>query len=64
MRRNEANTKLRERIDESGLYLWQLASKMGISAGTITLWLREELAETDERRIKIEEVLDKLERGG
>lgn len=64
MRRNEANTKLRERIDKSGLYLWQLASKMGISAGTITLWLREELAETDERRIKIEEVLDKLERGG
>ena len=64
MRRNEANTKLRERIDKSGLYLWQLASKMGISAGTITLWLREELAETDERRIKIETVLDQLERGG
>ena len=64
MRRNEANTKLRERIDKSGLYLWQLASKMGISAGTITLWLREELAETDERRIKIETFLDQLERGG
>lgn len=64
MRRNEANAKLRERIDKSGLYLWQLASKMGISAGTITLWLREELAETDERRIKIETFLDQLERGG
>ena len=64
MRRNEANAKLRERIDKSGLYLWQLASKMGISAGTITLWLREELAETDERRIKIETFFDQLERGG
>ena len=59
-----ANKDLRERIIDLGFFNWQIARKIGISEAQFCRWLREELSETDERRKRIEEVLDRLEKGG
>lgn len=64
MRMNNANKDIRERIFNLGIYNWQLAEKIGVSDITLSRWMRVEMPKTDERRIKIEEVLDQLERGG
>jgi len=64
MRMNNANKDIRERIFNLGIYNWQLAEKIGVSDITLSRWMRVEMPKTDERRIKIESVLDQLERGG
>ena len=62
MRKNTANMDLRERITRLRMFYWQFARHLEVSESTLTVWLREELSPTDERRKQIEEVLDKLER--
>lgn len=64
MRMNIANKDIRERIFNLGIFNWQIAEKVGISDITFSRWMRTEMPENDERRIKIESVLDQLERGG
>ena len=64
MRMNIANKDIRERIFNLGIFNWQIAEKVGISDITFSRWMRTEMSENDERRIKIETVLDQLERGG
>jgi hypothetical protein len=55
---------MRDRISDLGYFNWQIADMVGVSDITFTKWMRKEMPKTDERRIKIESVLDQLERGG
>ena len=64
MRMNDANKDIRKRIFNLGIFNWQIAEKVGISDITFSRWMRTEMPKNDERRIKIESVLDQLERGG
>lgn len=55
------NQALRKRIRMSGFYYWQVAEKVGVSAQTLTNWLRYELS--PERRERVEAALDALTNG-
>ncbi|MCD8101699.1 MAG: hypothetical protein LUE26_03875 [Alistipes sp.] len=56
------NIEIRQRISKGGFYYWEVAQVMGVSAGTLCLWLREEL--TGERLTRVLSALDKLEGRG
>ena len=62
MNQNVANQDLRQKAKDRGIFLWQIAKRLGISVATMTIWMREELAENDPRRERIEAVLDEFER--
>lgn len=53
MRTNTANKDLREAFIEKGLFMWQVARRAGVSATTLTMWMREELPPEDPRRKQI-----------
>lgn len=61
MKHNLANADLRQEFVRHGVFQWQIARKIGISEPQLTRWLREPLAEGDERRERIEAVLTELE---
>lgn len=48
----KANTELRELIANSGLHYWQIAAAAGISAGTLTVWMRTPLSQAQHTRIE------------
>lgn len=52
------NLEIRESIKQNGVKYWQLADALGISAPTLTIWLRHELPPEKKQRIMeaIEEV--------
>ncbi|MCD7886482.1 MAG: hypothetical protein LUG44_02530 [Clostridiales bacterium] len=56
------NREIRQRISKGGFYYWEVAQAMGVSAGTLCLWLREEL--TGERLTRVLAALDTLEGRG
>jgi len=47
----KANAELRELIANSGLHYWQIAVAAGISAGTLTVWMRKPLSAAQQARI-------------
>lgn len=55
----KANTELRELIANSGLHYWQIAVAAGISAGTLTVWMRTPL--TPERQERVNKALEALD---
>lgn len=59
--RTKVNEDIRKRITRIGRFDWQIARKIGISPSTFCIWMREPLAEGDERRERIEAVLTELE---
>ena len=46
------NKDLKSMIHSAGLYQWEIARELGITAGTLTIWLREDPL-PDERRQRI-----------
>ena len=51
MRQNEANRDIRDAIVEHGYFMWQIARKLGISDTYFTKIMREELPESEKRKI-------------
>ena len=45
------NLEIREALKRYGIKYWQLADALGISAPTLTIWLRHELSPTKKQRI-------------
>ena len=63
MRTNRANQDLRQLAIRRGLFLWQVARRVGVSEPTLCRWLREPLEEGDERRQRILAVLENTQGG-
>ena len=55
-----ANKEIREKAKMSGVLLWQIAEKLGISEPTMTRKLRHELSEADKQKILA--IIDALSR--
>lgn len=53
------NNEIRKMIDDAGLKYWQVAEQAGVTAGTLTVWLRTPL--TDERRSRLEKAVKELQ---
>lgn len=47
----KVNRKIREAMKDSGMYYWQLADLMRISNWTLSVKLRHELPEEEQKRI-------------
>ncbi len=47
----KVNQKIREAMKDSGMYYWQLADLMRISNWTLSVKLRHELPEEEQKRI-------------
>ena len=46
------NVKIKHMIKEAKLFQWQVAKALGITAGTLTIWLRDDpLPKDKEQRI-------------
>lgn len=51
MRTNTANKDIRDAITEKGFFMWQIAKKLGISDTFFTKMMREELPESEKKKI-------------
>ena len=58
MRNRIANEAIRNKVAEHGIKLWEVADRIGVSAGTLTLWMRKEL--DGEHKEKVEAAIDAL----
>lgn len=47
-----ANNDLRSEIKEKGIFYWQIANKLNIYPGTLSVWLRHELPNEKKERIR------------
>lgn len=56
----KANQNIRKQIKELGIYQWQLADVVGISANNLSAWMRHELS--GERLARVQAALDKLKK--
>ena len=56
------NTDIREKAKASGLKLWQIADKLGITDGNFSRKLRKELSESEKSRVF--EIITELVEGG
>lgn len=52
------NEETRRKIERNGLRYWQIASELGVTAGTLTAWMREPL--TSERKKRVENAIKTL----
>ena len=52
---HERNTDIRQMIRANGLYHWEVAEKLGIVEGTLSVWLRREL-KPEKRQLIIEAI--------
>ena len=52
------NQKIRHKIRSLGLTHWEVADACGITAGTLTVWLRKEV--TGERRERVLSAIESL----
>lgn len=50
-----SNADIREEIKAKGLYLWQVAAKLGIAESTFIRWMRMEM--DDETKNRVREVI-------
>ena len=57
---SKANKTIRKQIEQAGLAYWQVAEKIGVTAGTFTVWLRTPL--TKERKERTEKAIDSLKK--
>ena len=55
---NRANADIREAAHQKGVYIWEIAAKLGVSEAALFKWLRVELE--PERRQQILEVIEEL----
>lgn len=53
------NQEIRDRIKESRVKQWEVAKAIGISEGTLCIWLRDELSE--ERKAQVMEAIRTVE---
>ena len=60
-KQGEANQDIRKEIVKRGLWMWQIAARIGIEDSTLSRWLRIELAPDDPRRQRILEVLNEAD---
>lgn len=49
--RQKCNMDIREKADESGIFLWQIADKLGIRDNDFSRNLRKELPQEEKERI-------------
>lgn len=56
----KANQNIRKQIKELGIYQWQLADVVGISANNLSAWMRHELS--GERLARVQAALDELKK--
>lgn len=52
------NSEIRHAIDVNGIKYWEVAKKIGISAGNLSVWMREEL--TGSRKERVEAAVNEL----
>ncbi len=52
------NEETRRKIERNGLRYWQIASELGVTAGTLTAWMREPL--TTEKKKRVENAIKTL----
>mgnify|MGYP002623425603 CR=1 FL=1 len=45
------NQKIRDRARIENVRYWQIARELGITAGTLTVWLRSEMPEDKRQRV-------------
>ncbi len=57
---NRTNQKIRSQMRELGIYQWQLADVVGISANNLSAWMRHELS--GERLARVQAALDELKK--
>ncbi|MGF3075967.1 hypothetical protein [Facklamia sp. P12934] len=55
---DKANKTIRKKIKDAGLKHWQVAQQIGITAGTLVLWLRTPLK--PERKARVLEAIEAL----
>ena len=53
------NAEIKHMIKEAKLFQWQVAKKLGITAGTLTIWLRDDPL-PEERRQRVVEAIKAL----
>lgn len=58
---DKANSKIRQSINDSGLYCWQVAQEIEVDPSTLCRWLREELK--GERLESVTAAIEKLKGG-
>ena len=51
MKKDKANQQIRNALENSGVFYWQLADILGISQSTLTVRLRHELPDVETKRI-------------
>ncbi|MBS7175644.1 Uncharacterised protein [uncultured Ruminococcus sp.] len=56
-----ANQDIKNEIRGAGLYLWQIADKLGMNDGNFSRKLRRELSTEDKKRIR--EIIKELREG-
>lgn len=54
----QSNNDIRIKISEKRFRYWEVAQKVGISGGRLSVWLRTPLS--DERRKRVEKAIDEL----
>jgi len=47
-----SNTDIKNEVKQSGVYLWQIADRLGINDGNFSRKLRKELSEAEKERIR------------
>lgn len=53
------NSEIKRIIKEANVYQWQIAKVLGVTAGTLTIWLRDNPL-PDDRKRRIIEAIEKL----
>jgi len=46
------NSDIKNEVKQSGVYLWQIADRLGINDGNFSRKLRKELSEAEKERIR------------
>lgn len=54
-----SNADIREEIKAKGLYLWQVAAKLGIAESTFIRWMRMEM--DDETKYRVREAIREIQ---
>lgn len=47
-----SNADIREEIKSKGLYLWQVAAKLGIAESTFIRWMRMEMDDETKEKVR------------
>ncbi len=59
--KEQKNKELRDKARRANLPLWEVADACGVTAGTLTVWLRKEL--TGEKRERVLTAINDLAEG-